>query len=189
MREEDESSPSQPDIGESSSPSPTQSSHLPERVREAYREEVDHTHKSLLNAALAFTLTFGLLRALTYAIRYEVVPWGNIVTGGIHLHHYVWGVGLLLVVGLVSLVVDSPRYNPMLGILYGVATALVVDEFALLLNLRDVYWTTEGRISIDMALGTIAIAATYFAAKAFWKRLGREFAHAIWKRLHSPRGE
>jgi hypothetical protein len=152
---------------------------LSRRVREAYREEVDHTHESLLNAAIAFTLTFGLLRGLTYAIKYRLVPWGDVVTGGVHLHHYVWGVALLLVVGMVSLIVDTPRYNPVLGILYGVGTALVIDEFALLLNLRDVYWTNEGRISIDLALTTIAVALVYFLAKAFWRRLGRELLRSL----------
>jgi hypothetical protein len=153
--------------------------HLAERVRDAYREEVDHTHQSLFNAAVAFTLTFAGLRGLTYALRYGLLPWGDIVTGGVHLHHYVWGVGLLLVVGMVSLIVDSPRYNPLLGVLYGIATALVVDEFALLLNLRDVYWTKEGRISVDIALCTIAVAAVYFTAKAFWQRLGHELVRWI----------
>ena len=137
--------------------------HLPERLREAFREDVDRTHQSLLNAAVAFTVTFTVLRALTYAIRHGLVPWGNIVTGGIHIHHFVWGVGVLLGVGLISLVVDSPRYNPWLGVAYGIGTALVMDEFALLLNLRDVYWSTEGRLSVDLALATMAVAAVYFA--------------------------
>jgi hypothetical protein len=153
--------------------------HLVERVRHAYQEEVDHTHQSLFNAAVAFTVTFAGLRGLTYALRYNLLPWGDIVTGGVHLHHYVWGVGLLLVVGMVSLIVDSPRYNPLLGVLYGIATALVVDEFALLLNLRDVYWTEEGRVSVDIALCLIAVAAVYFTAKAFWQRLGHELVRWI----------
>ena len=156
---------------------------LARRVREAYREEVDHTHESLLNAAIAFTVTFAGLRGLTYGIKYGLLPWGNLVAGGVHVHHYVWGVALLLVVGMVSLIVDTPRYNPVLGVLYGIATALVIDEFALLLNLRDVYWTTEGRTSIDVALTTIAVALVYFLAKAFWRRLGRELLRSLRGRL------
>ena len=140
---------------------------------------MDHTHQSLFNAAAAVTLTSAGLRGLTYAIRHDLLPWGDIVTGGVHLHHYVWGVGLLLVVGIVSLIVDSPRYNPLLGVLYGVATALVVDEFALLLNVRDVYWTKEGRVGVDIALSTIAVAAVCFPAKAFWQRLGHELVRWI----------
>ena len=93
--------------------------HLSTRVRRAYREEVDRTHRSLLNAALAFAVSFGLLRALTYAIRRDLLPWGNVVlSGGLHIHHYVWGVAMLLVLGLVGLVVDTPRYNPWFGLGY-----------------------------------------------------------------------
>ena len=152
---------------------------LGHRISDAYDQEVDRTHRSLLNAAIAFALTFGLVRALTYGIREQWLPWGNIVTGGLHIHHYVWGVALLLIVGLVSLVIDSPRLNPWLGAVYGVAAALVIDEFALLLNLRDVYWSNEGRVSVDVALGTIALAAVYFAATSFWQRLGRELVRAL----------
>jgi hypothetical protein len=155
---------------------------LGDRVRTAYREEVDRTHRSLLNAAVAFAFTFGLVRLLTYGIREDWLPWGNVVAGDVHIHHYVWGVALLLVIGLVSLVIDSPRLNPLLGAVYGVAAALVIDEFALLLNLRDVYWSTEGRISVDLALGTIALAAIYFAATSFWRRLGRELLRDLRQR-------
>ena len=66
---------------------------------------------------------------------------------------------------------------------YGIGTALVVDEFAWLLNLRDVYRSTEGRVSVDVALTTIAVAAVYFAAKSFRRRLGRELALSLREHL------
>lgn len=174
MTDDDDSALRPASTGRPTSEDPGHTEHLAERVREAYLEEVDRTHQSMFNAAVAFTITFGGLRALTHAIRHRLLPWGDITPGGLHIHHYVWGVGLLLIVGLVSLIVDTPRYNPLLGAVYGVATALVVDEFALLLNLRDVYWATEGRVSVDIALTTIAIATIYFSARAFWRRLGHE---------------
>ena len=155
---------------------------LAERVSEAYHQEVDRTHQSLLNAALAFAATFAVLRLLTYAIREGFLPWGNVVARGLYIHHYVWGVALLLVLGLISLVVDTPRYNPWLGAVYGFASALVIDEFALLLNLRDVYWTTEGRLSVDIALGLMAVSAVYLAATSFWRRLGDELLAAARRR-------
>ena len=124
-------------------------------------------------------VTFGAIRALTYAIHHGVGPFGDVSVGGAHLHHYVWGIGLLMAVGLVSLIVDSPRFNPWLGLAYGVGCALVVDEFALLIDLRDVYWSTEGRSSVDAALLVIAALGAYLSAATFWRRATREVAHSI----------
>jgi hypothetical protein len=165
----------------------TEAGRLATRVHDAYVEEVDRTHQSLLAAWVAFGVTFGFLRALTYAIREELVPWGNVELGTVHVHHYVWGVALLLVVGLVSLIVDTPKYNPWLGLVYGVAAALVIDEYALLLNLRDVYWQEEGRVSVDVALGTIAALGVYLTAASFWRRLGRELVASLRRRRSRSR--
>jgi hypothetical protein len=52
--------------------------------------------------------------------------------------------------------------------------ALVVDEFALLLDLKDVYWARQGRISVDVGVGGIALAGSYFAALPVLRRLRRE---------------
>ncbi len=151
---------------------------LRHRLHDAY-EEVDRTHRSLLLAWIAFAVTFGLLRALTYSIKQGVGPFGDIAVGGVHLHHYVWGIALLMLVGFVSLVVDSPRYNPHLGVLYGIACALIIDEYALLLELRDVYWAEEGRISVDVALGVIAVLGIYVSAASFWRRVTREVGRSV----------
>jgi hypothetical protein len=150
-----------------------QISRLPREVGRAYAEDVDQTHRSLLMAWLTFGGTFGLLRALTFAIHEGIGPFGNVSLGGEHVHHYVWGIGLLMLVGLVSLIVDTPRYNPWLGAAYGVGCALVVDEYALLLNLSDVYWTRQGRISVDVALGLLTVLGVYLTAAHFWNDLVR----------------
>lgn len=143
---------------------------LPREISQAYAEELDRTHRSLLMAWLCFAVTFSFLRALTYAIHSHLGPFHDVAVGGLHVHHYVWGIGLLMAVGLVSLVVDSPRYNPWLGAAYGVGCALVVDEYALLLNLSDVYWAAAGRASVDVALGVIAVLGAYLTAAHFWNR-------------------
>ena len=153
---------------------------LGHRIHDAYDEEIDRTHRSLLFAWLAFAVTFAALRALTYAIhRGAAGPFGDITVGSVHLHHYVWGIALLMLVGLVSLVVDTPRYNPWLGTVYGIGCALVVDEYALLLNLRDVYWADEGRVSVDAALLLIAALGSYLSAVTFWSRVGREVGRSV----------
>ena len=143
------------------------------QISDAYADEVDCTHRSLLMAWGCFAVTFGLLRALTYAIHEDVGPFHDVSIGGAHLHHYVWGIAVLMLVGLVSLIVDTPRYNPWLGAAYGIGCALVVDEYALLLNLSDVYWAREGRVSVDVALGLMAVLGAYLTAAHFWNHIVR----------------
>lgn len=61
-----------------------------------------------------------------------------------------------------------------MAVCYGAGLALIVDEFALLLDLRDVYWARQGRISIDLGVGGIAVAGSCFAALPMLRRLRRE---------------
>ncbi len=73
----------------------TQLAPAPSSVRSAFHEELDPSQKSALLSWLAFTGTFGGLRALTYSIRAGKGPFRNISLGGEHLHHYMWGIALL----------------------------------------------------------------------------------------------
>jgi hypothetical protein len=74
--------------------------------------------------------------------------------GGEHLHHYMWGIGLVSAVGGVAVHgEDAQRRHPVVALSYGAGLALIVDEFALLLDLKDVYWAKQGRISIDLGVG------------------------------------
>ena len=69
---------------------------------------------------------------------------------------------------------ERQRRHPAVAVSYGAGLALIVDEFALLLDLRDVYWARQGRISIDVGVGGIAVAGSYFAALPVLRRLRRE---------------
>jgi hypothetical protein len=110
----------------------------------------------LFLASVAFLLTFGIVRGITYMIRAGVGPFHNVTTaGGLHIHHLVWGILLLLVVGYVWLIeegVGSSWVASVTAMAYGVGAALTLDEFALWLNLQDVYWQGAGRESIDAVL-------------------------------------
>ena len=123
---------------------------------------------------LAFTVTFGAVRGITYSIKEGKGPFGNLSVGGEHLHHYMWGIGLLAGVGGVAVHgEDKQRRHPVVAISYGVGLALIVDEFALLLDLKDVYWARQGRISVDLGIGASALAGTYFAAQPLLRALRR----------------
>jgi hypothetical protein len=106
----------------------------------------------LFLASLGFLVTFGIVRGITHLIRAGVGPFHNVSSGGLHIHHLVWGILLLLVVGYIWLIeagTTSSLLSSITAILYGVGAALALDEFALWLNLQDVYWTGPGRESID----------------------------------------
>jgi hypothetical protein len=110
----------------------------------------------LFLASVAFLVTFGLVRIITYSIRSGVGPFHNITTsGGLHIHHLVWGILILLLVGYIWLIekaVGSSWVASLTAIAYGVGAALTLDEFALWLNLQDVYWEKAGRASVDAVL-------------------------------------
>jgi hypothetical protein len=100
-----------------------------------------------------------VVRVLTHAIRAGRGPFHNVEMGGRHIHHLVWGIVLLLLVGyswLLQIGTGQGRGSRWAGramsFLYGLGAALTLDEFALWLNLRDVYWEREGRASIDAVL-------------------------------------
>jgi hypothetical protein len=144
-------------------------------VRRAYLEELGPEQRSALLSWLAFTATFGGLRALTYSIKDGKGPFRNISVGGEHLHHYMWGIGLVSGVGAIAVRgEEKQRLHPAVAVAYGSGLALIVDEFALLLDLKDVYWAKQGRISIDLGVGAIAASGSYFAALPILRRLRKD---------------
>jgi hypothetical protein len=115
----------------------------------------DERRERLFLASLAFLVTFGTVRGITHMIRAGVGPIHNVSTGGLHIHHLVWGILLLITVAyvwLLELGVGSSWVASLTAIAFGVGAALTLDEFALWLNLSDVYWQRQGRESIDAVI-------------------------------------
>jgi hypothetical protein len=149
-------------------------SSLPSDIRHAFREDLDAGQRAALLSWLAFTATFGAVRGITYSIKDGKGPFGNLSVGGEHLHHYMWGIGLVSGVGGVAVHgEDAQRRHPLVALSYGAGLALIVDEFALLLDLKDVYWAKQGRISVDLGVGGSSLAGTYFAALPLLRALRR----------------
>lgn len=131
------------------------------RLHAIYKEQFpDPRRERLFLGSLGFFVTVFVVRAITIAIHFDVGPFHNVSMHGRHIHHMVWGIFLLLTVGycwLIQIGTGSKDSWPLAGrltaMLYGVAAALILDEFALWLNLSDVYWQREGRESYEaMAL-------------------------------------
>ena len=100
-------------------------------------------------------LSFLLIRVSTRLMRSPKVTWwpGSIKTeGGLHVHHHVFGIALMLFAGfLLSLQLDSP-WTELSAAAFGIGAGLTLDEYALWLHLEDVYWAEEGRRSVDAVI-------------------------------------
>ena len=149
-------------------------SSLGKDIRTVFREELDPRQRSALLSWLAFTTTFGAVRGITYSIKEGKGPFRNLSVGGAHLHHYMWGIGMLSGVGGIAVHgEDTRRRHPAVALAYGTGLALIVDEFALLVDLKDVYWAKQGRISVDLGIGASSLAGTYLAALPLLRALRR----------------
>ncbi|MEU8701732.1 hypothetical protein AB0C61_29565 [Streptomyces sp. NPDC048680] len=112
----------------------------------------------LLLALASFVLTFAITRVITRMIRAGKGPFRNFTPGGVHVHHVVPGVVLSVVGGFGA--VASGRHGVTAGVfavVFGMGAGLVLDEFALILHLDDVYWTEQGRQSVEVVVLTAAL--------------------------------
>jgi hypothetical protein len=121
-----------------------------------HEQIADRPRRRLFLASVSFFLTFAIVRGMVFCIRHQIPPFHYIIMSGRHIHHLVIGILILLAVGYGWLCEfgtgsDSSSIfaNRFMSILYGVGAALTLDEFALWLNLKDVYFVREGRSSID----------------------------------------
>ena len=141
-------------------------------VHAAYRYGLGAKEKAALWSWLGFSVTFTAVRAVTYSIWRGIGPFRNPSLGGSHLHHYLWGIAMVSGVGAVAVRGDdSTRQHPAVALTYGAGLALIVDEFALLLDLQDVYRAKEGRISVDLGVGLVAADGTTFSLIPLLRRL------------------
>jgi hypothetical protein len=117
---------------------------------------VAHDRQWVFLVLLGILLSFGFIRMSTRLMRSPRVPWwpGSIVSdGGLHVHHLVFGIVLMMIAGTISFAgfATSPIYE-ICAFAFGVGIGLTIDEFALWVYLDDVYWKEEGRSSVDAAV-------------------------------------
>lgn len=158
------------------------------RILALYRQHFrDHRRERMVIASVSFFIAFATARILVHGFRGRAKPF-ELWVGGVHLHHYIWGIGLLLLVGYLWLIQvgsgateSSHRLGRITALLYGVGAALTLDEFALWLHLDDVYWERTGRASIDAVFLFGALVSAGLWGGPFWRGLLRQGAR-IWRR-------
>jgi hypothetical protein len=111
----------------------------------------------LFNLLSGFLGAFGFVRLSTYGIRGGWWPLGNTSVGGAHIHHFVPGILVAFTSGTWALLTDNDALEDRLAVPMGIGMGLTFDEAALLLDLRDVYWTRQGLLSVQVSLGLTAI--------------------------------
>ena len=150
-------------------------------VRDLYRLHFrDERRERLFLASAGFVVTFAIVRLITYLIRNGTGPVHNVTVGTLHIHHLVWGILLLILVSYVWLLeigVGSSWVASLTALAFGVGAALTLDEFALWLNLQDVYWERQGRESIDAVLIFAGLLSVGLWGWPFFRALARFGRH------------
>lgn len=119
--------------------------------------EAPRSETVLFNLLAGFLGAFALVRLSTWGIRDRWWPFSNVSVGGRHIHHFVPGIVIAFASGTAALLIDDDEVEQRLAIPLGAGIGLTFDEAALLLDLRDVYWTREGLLSVQLSFGATAI--------------------------------
>jgi hypothetical protein len=119
--------------------------------------EAPRSETVLFNLLGGFLGAFALVRLSTWGIRDSWWPFRNVSVGGRHIHHFVPGILIAFTSGTAALLTESDALEQRLAIPMGAGIGLTFDEAALLLDLRDVYWTREGLLSVQLSFGATAI--------------------------------
>ena len=140
------------------------------------RHIIDEHRQPQLLLLIAFLVTFASVRVTTHAIR--AGRWRRILrnvstAGGTHLHHLVPGIILILVSGYLGIALAETTAREPLALMFGIGAALTLDEFALWLHLEDVYWTRQGRQSIDAVVLAGTVVSLGILGWQFWLDIGR----------------
>jgi hypothetical protein len=162
---------------------------LPGLYREHFREL---RRERLFLASAAFFITFSSARVISYFIRHHNGPFRNVYVRGTHIHHLVFGILLLMLVGYLWLLQigtgenkSSRLWARLTAFFYGTGAALTLDEFALWLNLEDFYRSRQGRESIDAVIIFGAILFVGLFGGSFFRALGRHSVNLVkrWLRM------
>src|SRR5213595_412702 len=130
---------------------------------------------------VAFLVMFGFIRTSAHMIRAQVKWWpGNVEVGGTHIHHLVWGIVTIMITGYVGVTVAPPSpWHEIIAVFFGLGMGLALDEFALWLDLKDVYWSEDGRKSIDAVIVAATIAGLVLVGFTAWVDVATEVEDVV----------
>lgn len=165
-----------------SAPLPHETDRVLEAGEEALRETVDTVvtgyrggtprENALFNLLVSFVGGLVAARGIAYRLRTRtrVGPFRNLRIGRRRIHHFVPGIVVAFIAGAAAIVTEDERIEPLLAIPFGIGMGVTLDESALLLQLEDVYWSEEGVVGMQLALGVTAVLAALAVGFRFVRR-------------------
>jgi hypothetical protein len=158
------------------------------RLQQVYHETIVQQGRSEgFLISVSFLLTSLVVRAITHAIRdqrFKFLFHNISASSGLHIHHYVIGILVLLAAGFISIgfCPGRPWARRILAIAFGIAAALTLDEFAVWFRLQDVYWSPQGRESVDALILAGAISLLAVQGLSFWRAVWRDAMWLLFRR-------
>jgi lysyl-tRNA synthetase class 2 len=148
---------------------------------EFHREIVESGRLAAFLLFVAMVGTFGFIRLSTHMIHAQVSWWpGNVSVGGTHVHHLVWGIFAMMIFGYIGVAhqPESP-WREIVAVFFGIGVGLTLDEFALWLELKDVYWEKDGRKSVDAMIVAAGLAGMAMIGLSVWARLADDVKDGV----------
>src|SRR3954453_13955775 len=130
---------------------------------------------------VAFLITFGFVRTSAHMIRAQI-SWGpgNVEGGGPHILHLVWGIVTVMITGYVGVTIAPPSpWHEIIAVFFGIGMGLALDEFALWLDLKDVYWSEQGRKSIDAVIIAATITGIILVGFSAWVEVAKDVEDGV----------
>ena len=130
---------------------------------------------------VSFLITFGFIRTSAHMIRAQIKWWpGNVEVGGTQIHHLVWGIVTIMITGYVGVTIAPPSpWHEIIAVFFGIGMGLALDEFALWLDLKDVYWSEQGRRSIDAVIIAATITGMILVGFTAWVDVAKDVEDAV----------
>lgn len=148
------------------------------RIAFLYKKHIqDSKEEPRFLVLTSFLTTFLLARLTVYGLMNNILPkpFGFLVVGGVHIHHLVYGVLLLLIAGFIRIPQFGKTLVRVSSVLYGIGAALTLDEFALLIHFNpNFYFGPNGRISLDVVFIFLLFSLAFLWHGTFWKKVFKE---------------
>ncbi len=123
------------------------------------------------NHGLSFTAVFAFVFSFFGSRLFATLnPTVVVETGGIHFHHFWYGLAMVSAAGWLGITVRTERYDRLFAVVYGLGAGFIGDEIGLLLTFRDY----RSELTYQFFVGAICFVFLATLALRYGKQLERD---------------